>query len=159
MSHECQIFVITLRYTIGEIKKERDVEMKKILFGILLIGLVTLAGCSEKANFIIPDSNVTLSKNVILGDLHEGDLVYYSIILEDNGSISALIEDLNKIRYRTENLVKLEIIGYMYKIEFDNTVISVVNNKYFYLNGQLCKVTSSDFEFLDEYSWELIVEA
>lgn len=100
----------------------------------------------------IPMGNVFVSKNCpTVGSSSIGESCI-TITIANPESVESFISSLNQINYRTSHDI-LDIWGYKYIIEFDNTVIYVVTDQYFYFNDVLYEPTFGDFRFLDELGW------
>ncbi len=132
--------------------------MKKLLVLLMVFMLLLLSGCSEKLNFDMPTSDITLHKNYALGEYPINVVSYNSIILSESVDNTSFISNLNKVRYREENYINFDIWGYAYVIMFDEINISIIGNGYFYLDGKLYKITYGNFDFLDSYDWQSLEE-
>jgi hypothetical protein len=132
--------------------------MKKGLVLLTIFMVSALIGCSEKSDFDVPVSDITLYKNYALGEFPPNVTAYNSIILTESNDISSFISNLNKINYKSANNIQFDIWGFTYKIVFDDNDISIISDKYFYLNGELYRITFGNFNYLNDYDWQMFEE-
>jgi len=132
--------------------------MKKCLVLLTIFMVSALMGCSEKSDFDVPTSYITLYKNYALGEFPANVTAYNSIILTESNDIASFISNLNKINYKSANNIQFDIWGFTYKIVFDDNEISIISDKYFYLNGELYRITLGNFNYLNDYDWQMLEE-
>lgn len=131
--------------------------MKKIFLFISFVCFIFLLGCANSMEIAVPDNQVVIEKNVILGESNNSLILYTPITLIDQEDIDELFENINFVKCKRENHVMLNIVGYCYRISWDDFSISIVNDEYFYYNGDLYEIVQGSFtSFLDEYSFDMI---
>ena len=133
--------------------------MKKIITTLFIfLFAFMLTGCSQQLSIDSEDiTQVTIRKNVVIGDdadCFDDEKVYEPHNLIHEETISEFFENLNSWKYK-ESKEQLDICGYKYTIEWKTESIQVVDEKYFYYNGDLFRITDGDLKFLNDIEFKV----